>query len=64
LIGTVTENQKNTIVWWVVSKVFLWLVLHYFTFIPSLNSDTNPDAWLNVYWLLAAIFFLYVFIFC
>jgi hypothetical protein len=27
-------------------------------FIPCFNSDTNPDAWLNVYWLLAAISFL------
>jgi hypothetical protein len=24
----------------------------------AFNSDTNPDAWLNVYWLLAAISFL------
>jgi hypothetical protein len=34
------------------------IALAYFLF--PFNSDTNPDAWLNVYWLLAAISFLYV----
>jgi hypothetical protein len=24
-------------------------------FISAFNSDTDPDAWLNVYWLLAGI---------
>jgi TRAP-type uncharacterized transport system fused permease subunit len=33
------------------------IALAYFLF-PAFNSDTNPDAWLNVYWLLAAISFL------
>jgi hypothetical protein len=38
------------------------LVLHWLTFISAFNSDTNPDAWLNVYWLLAAIsFFMFYF---
>jgi hypothetical protein len=32
-----------------------WYTLAYFLF---RFSDTNPDAWLNVYWLLAAISFL------
>jgi TRAP-type uncharacterized transport system fused permease subunit len=32
------------------------IALAYFLF--PLLSDTNPDAWLNVYWLLAAISFL------
>jgi TRAP-type uncharacterized transport system fused permease subunit len=39
------------------------IALAYFLF-PAFNSDTNPDAWLNVYWLLAAIsfsFFMFLF---
>jgi hypothetical protein len=39
------------------------LVLHWLTFIPAFNSDTNPDAWLNVYWLLAAISSIFMFLF-
>ena len=30
------------------------IALAYFLF-PAFNSETNPDAWLNVYWLLAGI---------
>jgi hypothetical protein len=30
------------------------IALAYFLF-PAFNSDTDPDAWLNVYWLLAGI---------
>jgi Kef-type K+ transport system membrane component KefB len=34
------------------------------TLFPAFNSDTNPDAWLNVYWLLAAISFsIFMFLF-
>jgi hypothetical protein len=30
------------------------IALAYFLF-PAFNSDTDPDAWLNVYWFLAGI---------
>ncbi|RVT78511.1 MFS transporter [Flavobacterium sufflavum] len=56
LIGTVTENQKehNSLMSSIEGVFMLGIALAYFLF-PAFNSDTNPDAWLNVYWLLAAI---------
>ena len=56
LIGTVTENQKehNSLMSSIEGVFMIGIALAYFLF-PAFNSDTNPDAWLNVYWLLAAI---------
>lgn len=56
LIGTVTENQKehNSLMSSIEGVFMLGIALAYFLF-PAFNSDINPDAWLNVYWLLAAI---------
>jgi hypothetical protein len=31
--------------------------------VPAFNSDANPDAWLNVYWLLAGISLSFGFLF-
>jgi fucose permease len=56
LIGTVTENQKehNSLMSNIEGVFMVGIALAYFLF-PAFNSDTNPDAWLNVYWLLAGI---------
>lgn len=56
LIGTVTENQKehNSLMSSIEGVFMIGIALAYFLF-PAFNSDTNPDAWLNVYWLLAGI---------
>ena len=56
LIGTVTENQKehNSLMSNIEGVFMLGIALAYFLF-PAFNSDSNPDAWLNVYWLLAGI---------
>lgn len=56
LIGTVTENQKehNSLMSSIEGVFMIGIALAYFLF-PAFNSETDPDAWLNVYWLLAAI---------
>jgi fucose permease len=56
LIGTVTKNQKehNSLMSSIEGVFMLGIALAYFLF-PAFNSENNPDAWLNVYWLLAAI---------
>ena len=56
LIGTVTENQKehNSLMSSIEGVFMIGIALAYFLF-PAFNSDTNPDARLNVYWLLAGI---------
>jgi fucose permease len=56
LIGTVTENQKehNSLMSSIEGVFMIGIALAYFLF-PAFNSDTDPDAWLNVYWLLAGI---------
>ncbi len=56
LIGTVTENQKehSSLMSSIEGVFMLGIALAYFLF-PAFNSDSNPDAWLNVYWLLAGI---------
>lgn len=56
LIGTVTNNQKehNSLMSSIEGVFMLGIALAYFLF-PAFNSDSNPDAWLNVYWLLAGI---------
>ena len=54
LIGTITENQQehNSLMSSIEGVFMLGIALAYFLF-PAFNSETNPDSWLNVYWLLA-----------
>lgn len=56
LIGTVTESQKehNSLMSSIEGVFMIGIALAYFLF-PAFNSETDPNAWLNVYWLLAAI---------
>ncbi|MGL5111626.1 MAG: MFS transporter [Flavobacterium sp.] len=56
LIGTVTQNQQehNSLMSSIEGVFMLGIALAYFLF-PAFNSATNPNAWLRVYWLLAAI---------
>jgi fucose permease len=56
LIGTVTENQKehNSLMSNIEGVFMIGIALAYFLF-PAFNAENNPDAWLNVYWLLASI---------
>ncbi|MCF6140140.1 MFS transporter [Flavobacterium sp. K77] len=65
LIGTITENQKehNSLMSSIEGVFMIGIALAYFLF-PAFNSATNPDAWLNVYWLLAGSALLsFVFLF-
>ena len=56
LIGTITKNQQehNSLMSSIEGVFMIGIALAYFLF-PAFNSDGNPDSWLNVYWLLAAI---------
>ncbi|MFI0491448.1 MFS transporter [Flavobacterium sp.] len=56
LIGTITENQKehNSLMSSIEGVFMIGIALAYFLF-PAFNSDTNPNAWLNVYLFLALI---------
>lgn len=56
LIGTITQNQKehNSLMSSIEGVFMIGIALAYFLF-PAFNSDTNPDAWLNVYLFLAVI---------
>ena len=56
LIGTVTESQKehNSLMSSIEGVFMIGIALAYFLF-PAFNSVTDPNAWLNVYWLLGAI---------
>jgi len=56
LIGMVTENQKehNSLMSSIEGVFMIGIALAYFLF-PAFNSSENPNSWLNVYWLLAAI---------
>ena len=56
LIGTITENQKehNSLMSSIEGVFMIGIALAYFLF-PAFNSETNPDAWLNVYLFLAFI---------
>lgn len=56
LIGTITENQKehNSLMSSIEGVFMIGIALAYFLF-PAFNSDSNPDAWLNVYLFLAFI---------
>jgi fucose permease len=55
MIGMVTENPKehNSLMSNIEGVFMIGIALAYFLF-PAFNSDTDPDAWLRVYWLLAA----------
>jgi fucose permease len=56
LIGTITRNQKehNSLMSSIEGVFMIGIALAYFLF-PAFNSDTNPDAWLNVYLFLALV---------
>lgn len=56
LIGTITENKKehNSLMSSIEGVFMIGIALAYFLF-PAFNSETNPDAWLNVYLFLALI---------
>lgn len=65
LIGTITDSQKehNSLMSSIEGVFMIGIALAYFLF-PAFNSATNPDAWLNVYWLLAGSALLsFVFLF-
>ena len=65
LIGAVTENQKehNALMSSIEGVFMIGIALAYFLF-PAFNDENNPNAWLNVYWLLATLSFLsFVFLF-
>jgi FHS family glucose/mannose:H+ symporter-like MFS transporter len=55
-IGLVTEGQKehNSLMSNIEGFFMFGIALAYFLF-PAFNSATNPDAWLNVYWLLSGL---------
>lgn len=56
MIGMVTDNQKdhNSLMSSIEGVFMIGIALAYFLF-PAFNNSDNPDAWLNVYWLLAAL---------
>ncbi|WGK65573.1 MFS transporter [Croceiramulus getboli] len=56
MIGLVTDTPKehNSLMSSIEGVFMLGIALAYFLF-PAFNDESNPDSWLNVYWLLAAI---------
>jgi MFS family permease len=56
LIGSVTDNQKehNSLMSSIEGVFMIGIALAYFLF-PAFNSESNPNSWLNVYWLLAGL---------
>ena len=58
-IGLVTENDnEHSSLMSSIEGVFMFgIALAYFLF-PAFNTAGNPDAWLNVYWVLAGLAFL------
>ena len=56
LIGSITNSQQehNSLMSSIEGVFMIGIALAYFLF-PAFNSDVNPDAWLDVYWLLAAL---------
>ena len=56
VIGLVTDNEKqhNSLMSSVEGVFMFGIALAYFLF-PAFNTEGNPDAWLNVYWLLAVL---------
>ncbi len=55
-IGLVTANEKeHSSLMSSIEGVFMFgIALAYFLF-PAFNTEGSPDAWLNVYWLLAGL---------
>lgn len=55
-IGLVTNNESehNSLMSSIEGVFMFGIALAYFLF-PAFNSESNPDAWLNVYWLLAGL---------
>lgn len=55
-IGLVTDGQKehNSLMSNIEGFFMFGIALAYFLF-PAFNSESDPDAWLNVYWLLAGL---------
>ena len=55
-IGLVTDGQKehNSLMSNIEGVFMFGIALAYFLF-PAFNSSSDPDAWLNVYWLLAGL---------
>ncbi|MDP3314044.1 sugar MFS transporter [Lutibacter sp.] len=56
LIGLVAKGQKehNSLMSSIEGVFMIGIALAYFLF-PAFNNENNPNSWLNVYWLLAAI---------
>ena len=55
-IGLVTENERehNSLMSSIEGVFMFGIALAYFLF-PAFNSEADPNAWLNVYWLLAGL---------
>ncbi|MBO6762564.1 MAG: MFS transporter, partial [Roseivirga sp.] len=55
-IGLVTENERehNSLMSSIEGVFMFGIALAYFLF-PAFNSEEEPNAWLNVYWLLAGL---------
>lgn len=56
MIGVVTNSQKghNSLMSSIEGVFMIGIALAYFLF-PAFNTQGDPNAWLNVYWLLAAL---------
>ena len=56
VIGLITDGTKehNSLMSSVEGVFMFGIALAYYLF-PAFNAEGNPDAWLNVYWLLAAM---------
>ncbi|MCJ7467229.1 MAG: MFS transporter [Maribacter sp.] len=56
MIGMVTQNQKehNSLMSSIEGVFMIGIALAYFLF-PAFNNEADPNSWLNVYWLLAAL---------
>jgi len=56
VIGLISENENehNSLMSSIEGFFMFGIALAYFLF-PVFNSVSNPDAWLNVYWLLASL---------
>ncbi len=56
VIGLVTEDEKghNTLMSSIEGVFMFGIALAYFLF-PAFNKVTDPNSWLNVYWLLAGL---------
>lgn len=56
VIGLVTDDTKghNSLMSSIEGVFMIGIALAYFLF-PAFNTEGEPDAWLNVYWLLASL---------